>query len=72
GFPFELAGTSDSPAELGPDEYFMLGDFSCQSLDSRSWERGAEGHPSYAVPESHLIGVVTHTYWPVNRWRSFR
>lgn len=71
--PFsDLAGTPDYPAELGPDEYFVLGDFSIHSLDSRMWQRGAEGHNPYAVPESHLIGVVTHLYWPVRRWRAFR
>ena len=67
-----LNGTSDRPAQLGADEYFVLGDFSKQSSDSRVWNRGAPGHPSYAVPASHLGGVVTHIYWPIARWRAFR
>jgi signal peptidase I len=61
-----------NPAKLGPDEFFVLGDFSINSADSRIWERGAPGHPHYAVPESHIIGVVTHIYWPISRWRTFR
>ena len=66
------AGTPDRPAVLGPDEYFMLGDFSAQSMDSRLWDKGAPGHPPYAVPESYIIGVVTHIYWPPSRWRILR
>jgi signal peptidase I len=67
-----LAGTSDRPAVLGQDEYFVLGDFSPQSLDSRLFKKGAPGHPAYAVPESYIIGVVTHIYWPPSRWRVLR
>ena len=40
--------------------------------ESRLWQTGAPGHPSYAVPESYLIGVVTHIYWPPGRWRILR
>jgi signal peptidase I len=65
-------GSSERPAELGDDEYFVLGDFSESSLDSRFWSEGAPGHPPYAVPTSHVIGVVTHIYWPPSRWRVFR
>ncbi len=60
------------PLRLGPDEYFVLGDFSARSKDSRLWETGAPGHPPYAVPRSHMLGVVTHVYWPPSRWRVFR
>ena len=65
-------GTPERPAKLGAGEYFVLGDFSQQSADSRLWRTGAPGHPSYAVPESYLIGVVTHIYWPPSRWRILR
>jgi signal peptidase I len=61
-----------TPVKLGPDEFFVLGDFSAQATDSRFWETGAPGHPPYAVPESHIIGVVTHIYWPISRWRALR
>jgi signal peptidase I len=65
-------GSAERPALLGDDEYFVLGDFSAQSNDSRMWKKGAAGHNPFAVPESHLIGVVTHIYWPLDRWRIFR
>ncbi len=65
-------GTEKRPAQLGPDEYFVLGDFSEMALDSRMWTRGAQGHHPYAVPASHINGVATHIYWPISRWRIFR
>lgn len=68
----DLWGSDNRPALLGNDEYFVLGDFSAQSKDSRLWEQGAPGHNSFAVPESHWKGVVTHTYWPPHRWRIHR
>jgi signal peptidase I len=49
-----------NPFKLGPDEYFVLGDFSKRAKDSRFWG---------PVPESHLIGVVSVRYWPVARWK---
>ena len=66
------SGPGSEPVELGRDEYFVLGDFVEQSSDSRFWQRGAPGHPPYAVPESHIVGVVVNIYWPINRWTSFR
>lgn len=39
----------DAPFQLGPDEYFVLGDNSPVSLDSRSWKDAA-------VPRSLLLG----------------
>ena len=66
------SGPGSEPVELGSDEYFVLGDFVEQSSDSRFWQRGAPGHPPYAVPESHIVGVVINIYWPINRWTSFR
>ena len=58
-------GTAENPAVLGEDEYFVLGDFSERSMDSRFWGPGA-------VPAANLIGVVTHIGWPLARWRVFR
>jgi len=45
----------DRPIQLGPDQYFVLGDNSPVSNDGRSWAEGA-------VPESQLIGkpLVVH------------
>lgn len=65
-------GHAENPITLGPDEYFVLGDFSARSYDSRYWTQGAAGYPPYAVPEDHIIGVVTHIYWPPSRWRILR
>jgi signal peptidase I len=69
---FELWGTKDRPAVLADDEFFVLGDFSAQSADSRYWEQGVPGHNPYAVPQSHMKGVVTHIHWPPRRWRILR
>jgi signal peptidase I len=70
GVDHRVAGAS--PVKLGPDEYFMLGDFSAQASDSRLWETGAPGHPPYAVPAANMVGVVTHIFWPIGRWRVLR
>jgi signal peptidase I len=70
--PFSETKAVWGPVKLGADENFVLGDFSLLSKDSRLWERGAAGHSPYAVPESYIVGVVTHTYWPPSRWRIFR
>jgi len=68
----ELWGSVHRPACLGKDEYFVLGDFSAQTNDSRMWDEGVPGYNPFAVPKSHLVGVVTHTYWPPHRWRIHR
>jgi signal peptidase I len=47
---------------LGADEYFMLGDNSAMSADSRSWG---------PAKEADMIGVVRAIFWPVSRWRAF-
>lgn len=69
---WNLWGSKNNPAVLGPDEYFVLGDFSAKSFDSRYWEQGAPEHNPFAVPESHLLGVVTNIFWPPNRWQVLR
>lgn len=65
-------GSPEKPAALSDDEYFVLGDFSVQASDSRWWPAGAPEHHPYAVPKSNMIGVVTHTFWPLPRWRTHR
>lgn len=64
-------GDPKKPAVLGDDEYFVLGDNTQGSKDSRFWEFGAEGHSPYAVPREYIRGVVTHCYWPLDRARRF-
>jgi hypothetical protein len=43
----------------------VVGDFSLQSADSRTF------HP-FAVGRSHIDGVATMIYWPPDRWHIFR
>jgi len=66
-----LAGSEANPAKLGADEYFVLGDFTAAASDSRYWQKGAPGHPPYAVPAEYITGVVTHRFWPLHRMHSF-
>ena len=72
GAPSGVWGAPGRPAKLAADEYFVLGDFSENAHDSRWWSRGAPGHNPYAVPESHMLGVLTHIIWPPHRWRALR
>jgi len=46
------------PYRLGSDEYFMLGDNSPASSDSRRWS-----HPG--IPAHNLIGRAIFVFWPV-------
>jgi signal peptidase I len=70
--PGETWGSPERPAQLGADEYFVVGDFSLRSADSRTWQNHVDGHSPYAIPHSHMEGVVTLIYWPPARWRIFR
>ncbi len=67
------------PFRLGPDEYFMLGDNSPDSHDSREWsECGPHLAPNYrigTVPASQIVGQAAFVYLPgllpvdhVGRW----
>ncbi len=62
-----------STFELGEDEFFVLGDNSARSKDSRLWEtgrihnRGGNFDPDahhHAVPRDLLIGKAFFIYWP--------
>jgi signal peptidase I len=53
-------GTGTEPEQLGPDEYFVLGDNSAHSMDSR--ERGP-------VPRERIVGRAVAVVWPPSRWR---
>jgi signal peptidase I len=50
-----------SPWQLGPDEFFMLGDNSPVSLDSRSW-------PNPGVPRRLVIGRPLLVHLPSRQW----
>lgn len=51
-------------AQMADDEFFVLGDNSARSADSRLWgnDRGAERR--HAVPRSALVGKAFMIYWP--------
>jgi signal peptidase I len=59
------------PVTLGPDEYFILGDNSSQSLDSRYWE-ATETRQAGALARDRIVGVVRLIYSPFDRVRVFR
>ncbi|MCK4374988.1 MAG: hypothetical protein KAX19_06645, partial [Candidatus Brocadiae bacterium] len=48
--------------ELGEGEYFVLGDNSPASSDSRRWARPG-------VPQENLIGKAFFVFWPVHYMR---
>ncbi len=66
-----LRGVAGSPITLGPDEFFVLGDNSIGSEDSRHTP-AVPGYQPGAVPRSYLVGVVRLVYWPWPRVRTFR
>lgn len=61
---YTQAGThgTRTPARLGPDEYFMLGDNSGNSQDSREW-------PAPGVPEADFIGKPFLIHQPLRLGR---
>ncbi len=54
----DSACTAKDPVKLGPDEYFMLGDNSERSADSRVWG---------VVPRKNLVGRAAVCWWPLSR-----
>jgi signal peptidase I len=58
------------PLELGPNEFFVLGDNSPASHDSRLWSNmgiGINGQAVYnpgIVPHDYLVGKAIFVYWP--------
>lgn len=55
--PSRLRSEADE-IHLGPDEYFVLGDNSPSSLDSRFWG---------PLRRTAIVGRVTKIYWPLDR-----
>jgi len=61
-------GTEGHPITLNQDEFFVLGDNSPMSSDSRYWSsRGLGNGKTYregTVPRDYLIGKAFFVYWP--------
>lgn len=49
--------------QLGPGEYFVLGDNSPRANDSRLW-------PQSGLPQHDLVGRAVMICWPAARWQS--
>jgi len=61
--------TRENPFVLEKDQYFMLGDNSPGSSDSRLWEKIGIGNsgkhfPKGIVPSEYLMGKALFVYWP--------
>ena len=59
-----------NPFTLAEDEYFMLGDNSPSSEDSRWWDRPGQGNNDETyrqgiVPRDYLVGKALFVYWPM-------
>ena len=54
------------PHQLGDQEFFVLGDNSCNSNDSRGWDSGG------GVPRSYLVGEAFVVLWPLGRMKIVR
>ena len=63
-------GIQGHPFTLGPAEYFVCGDNSPKSFDSRLWP--TLDHPDIrpVVPRRNLVGKAFFVYWPAagRRW----
>ena len=49
---------------LGPDDFFVMGDNSPRSQDSRLWSNQRRAANRHAVPRSALLGKAFFIYWP--------
>jgi signal peptidase I len=62
-------GGQSNPITLDRDEFFVLGDNSPNSRDSRWWERPGLGNGGRSiregvVPRDYLVGKAMFVYWP--------
>lgn len=64
-----LQGGPDNPVVLGEDEFFVCGDNSPYSLDSRWWNKPGLGNRGRSfnqgvVPGEYLVGKAFFVHWP--------
>jgi signal peptidase I len=64
-----LANVRSREYDVGPDRFFMLGDNSPRSKDSRGWGMddstwGVTDRKSWEVPRHLLTGKAFYVYWP--------
>ena len=50
--------------QLGPDEFFVMGDNSPRSQDSRLWPNRRRAENRHAIDRQSLIGKAFFVYWP--------
>jgi signal peptidase I len=67
-FP-SIANVRSREYEIGPDRFFMMGDNSPRSKDSRGWGSddttwGVTDRRSWEVPRELLTGKAFYVYWP--------
>jgi signal peptidase I len=60
---FAMRGARNRPLKLGETEYFVLGDNSARSKDSRFYGD---------LQAADLLGAARWIYWPWKRWHAFR
>jgi signal peptidase I len=68
-YPGGPTGCEGDPITLGPDEFYVLGDNSPVSLDSRYFQTALQGHQRGTLSRASIIGVATWIYWPPSHWR---
>jgi signal peptidase I len=64
-YPRSGFGTQGHPFALREGEYFVMGDNSPRSFDSRMWSQIARP----VVPAENLVGKAFFVYWPSAGWR---
>jgi signal peptidase I len=57
-----VPGSATKGYTLDKDEYYMLGDNSPASSDSRRWDQPG-------IPAANVIGKAAFVFWPIYRWR---
>jgi signal peptidase I len=67
---FNFNGSPKHPVQLKDGEYFLLGDNTANSPDSRIW-RSSDGHAAGAVDRRNIVGRVGAVFWPPQRWSLF-